>query len=87
MGAFFNTSLAFFLTSFLIFSVTSCAQGIDDQVVIANCPKLAVYSQDDLNKAADELDSLPGGSILPEFMKNYQVLRAQARACHESKKP
>ena len=43
-------------------------------------PPLRPYSPEVQAKAADELGALPPGSVLPMFMADYAVLRAQVRA-------
>jgi hypothetical protein len=48
---------------------------------VAVCPSIVSYTQGEQTQAADELDALPDGSILPRFMTDYGVLRARLRAC------
>ena len=57
--------------------LSACATGGSEP---APFPPLKEYSQEEQNQAADELDSLPAGSILPMFIADYGVLRAQVRA-------
>jgi len=45
------------------------------------CPEPVPYTAEQQNQAADELEALPPGSILPRFMQDYGILRAQVRAC------
>jgi hypothetical protein len=39
------------------------------------------YSREFLERAADELDSLPAGSTIEQMLVDYQVMRDQARVC------
>ncbi|MDJ0628830.1 MAG: hypothetical protein QNJ44_11265 [Rhodobacter sp.] len=57
-------------------SLTACAPGD-----FSACPIPKDYSQAEQNAAADELDALPEGSVLADFIGDYGVLRAEARAC------
>lgn len=50
-------------------------------VAVPVCPAIVPYSAEDQAKAADELDSLPPGAVLPRFMADYGVLRAKLREC------
>ena len=38
------------------------------------------YSQEDLERAADELEALPEGSVIARMIADYAVLRAKLRA-------
>ena len=44
-------------------------------------PHVRHYSTDELERAAIELEALPEGSVLPQFMADYGLMRAQARVC------
>ena len=46
------------------------------------CPPLVQYDQDDLDRAADELEFLPENSMIETLLSDYSVLRAQVRACN-----
>jgi hypothetical protein len=48
---------------------------------VAVCPAIVPYTAEQQTQAADELDALPAGSILPRFMTDYGVLRAKLRTC------
>ncbi|KPU84843.1 hypothetical protein JI58_01280 [Marinosulfonomonas sp. PRT-SC04] len=43
-------------------------------------PPVKEYSPQVQAKAADELEALPAGAVLPLFIADYAVLRAQVRA-------
>ncbi len=50
------------------------------------CPHVKEYSKELQEKAADELDALPDGSIVANvMMPDYGTLRAGARACRDEK--
>lgn len=44
------------------------------------CPTVKAYSRDLQTRAADELDALPAESVLPIFLGDYAVMRAELRA-------
>ena len=59
-------------------SMTGCgAAGSDGGV----CPPVIDYSLAEQVRVADELRGLPPGAAVREWIKDYGVLRAQARAC------
>ena len=60
-------------------SISSCSGGatFSDEAKIA-LPDVVEYSRDVQNKAADELESYDVPT-LAEFMKDYSVMRDQAR--------
>jgi hypothetical protein len=45
------------------------------------CPPVVQYSQGFMDRAAEELWLLGEGSVVVEMMKDYAVMRDQARAC------
>lgn len=45
------------------------------------CPLVVEYDRAFLEQAAKELDRLPPESAIVEMLKDYQVIREQARAC------
>ncbi|PZO63600.1 MAG: hypothetical protein DI498_13005 [Paracoccus denitrificans] len=60
--------------------LTACATGGSDPGV-AVCPPVVAYDQAEWDKAAVELEALPGDAALVGIMADYAVVRAQARAC------
>lgn len=49
------------------------------------CPSLPLYTQEQMNGAADELDALPDGSLLANvFMPDYGKMRDGVRACRKA---
>ena len=49
---------------------------------IGSCPPVSEYPQETLNRAVDELDLLPDGSVIETLLSDYTVLREQVRACN-----
>lgn len=45
------------------------------------CPPVVKYNRSFLERAADELALLPPDSAIVEMLKDYHVMREQARAC------
>jgi hypothetical protein len=41
------------------------------------------YSRTEQARVAAEVAALPEGAIIAEWLADYAVLRAQARACHQ----
>lgn len=58
--------------------IAGCATGGSDTSV---CPPVVEYSREFQVQMADELATLPPGAALREAMKDYAVMRDQARAC------
>ena len=59
-------------------SLAGCAGAGSDVL-----PPLKAYSPETQAKAADELEALPEGAVLPMFMADYAVLREQIRAARD----
>ncbi|WP_248298274.1 hypothetical protein [Tabrizicola sp. YIM 78059] len=47
----------------------------------APCPPVVDYSSADQDRAADEVEGLPGEAVIVRMLGDYAVLRDQARAC------
>lgn len=45
------------------------------------CPPVVQYSREAQARAAEELNSLPDGSVIAEMLSDYAVLRDQTRSC------
>jgi len=58
-----------------VLSLAACATVVSDAV-----PPVKEYSPEVQAQAADELEALPEGSVLPDLIADYAVLRAQIRA-------
>lgn len=50
-------------------------------------PPVKVYSPEVQAKAAGELEAMPEGAVLPVFIADYAVLRAQIRSLHKTGDP
>ncbi len=62
----------------LLLLVASCAP---TSVTLSPCPPVVEYDRAFLARAAKELDLLPPDSAIVEMLKDYHVMREQARAC------
>ncbi|MEP1746477.1 hypothetical protein [Ascidiaceihabitans sp.] len=58
-----------------VLSLAACATVVSDAV-----PQIKEYSPEVQAQAADELEALPEGSVLPMLIADYAVLREQLRA-------
>lgn len=45
------------------------------------CPRLVAYPAETQDQAAAEIEALPPGSVLPQFIADYSVMRAEVREC------
>lgn len=63
--------------------LTGCAK-VDSSAVT---PTLYVYSPEMQAQAADEIDALPEGSVLPRLIGDYAVVRAEIRALRGPEAP
>ncbi|MBZ0130462.1 MAG: hypothetical protein K8F59_15260 [Rhodobacteraceae bacterium] len=61
--------------------LTGCAMAGFEAVGAGACPPVVAYDAGFQARAADELASLPDGSVVVEMMGDYAVMRDQARAC------
>ena len=61
-------------------SLGACATGGSEPAVTA-CPPVPEYSRELQTRAAGELALLPDGSAIAEMLRDYAVMREQARAC------
>jgi hypothetical protein len=46
-----------------------------------NCPPVVEYSREFQARAAEELASLPEGSVVTELLADYAVMREHTRVC------
>jgi len=58
-----------------------------ETVGVAACPPVVEYSREVQARAADELASLPDGSVVVEMMGDYAVMRNQGRVCAGKSSP
>ncbi len=61
-----------------VLTLTACATGA---MPPPPCPPVVEYDRSFLARAAKELDLLPPDSAIVEMLKDYHVMREQARAC------
>ena len=66
-------------TGLLATSLTACAAAGSSPV----CPSLVTYSPAVQSQAADELQAMPSGAVVPQMMADYSRLRDQVRACRQ----
>ncbi len=64
------------LPAMLLVLAAACTDTISN-----TCPQLVVYSADEQDRAADELEKLGPTSELAHMMVGYKQLRDQVRAC------
>jgi len=60
----------------MLLSIAAC-----ETAVSKTCPALVTYAQADMDKADDELDALPAGSMVRIMIADYGATRAEIRAC------
>jgi hypothetical protein len=60
--------------------LTACAGASSDTSHRA-CPPVVEYSRTEQARVAEEVAVLPEGAMIAEWMADYAMLRAQARAC------
>ena len=64
------------VTSFL----SACAT-VSSEPAVGTCPPVVEYSQAEQALAANEIDALPGGAVLIDWLADYSMLREQVRSC------
>ena len=62
-------------------SLGACATGGSEPTAVPVCPPVPDYSAAFQAQAAEELALLPEGSAIAEMLRDYAVMREQARAC------
>lgn len=65
----------------IVMSLLSACATVSSERVAGVCPPVVEYSRAEQAHASDEIDALPEGAILSEWMADYSVLRDQARSC------
>ena len=60
--------------------LSACAGAGSDNLPGA-CPPVVEYSQAEQARVAEEVATLPEGTLIPDWLADYAVLRDQARAC------
>jgi hypothetical protein len=61
-------------------SLNGCAK-VGSDAPPSVCPPVVDYSRAEQVRVAEEIAALPEGTVIPEWLANYAVLREQARAC------
>ena len=61
--------------------LTACATGSSDLRWAVVCPSVVEYSREEQRRVADEVEGLPEGSAIVEWLADYAVLRAQVHEC------
>jgi hypothetical protein len=61
--------------------LTGCATGSSDQRRAVVCPPVVDYSREEQRRVAEEVETLPEGSAIVQWLADYAVLRAQLREC------
>jgi outer membrane murein-binding lipoprotein Lpp len=64
--------------------LAGCAPALPPAPPAVVCPALVEYDQTTRNRAADEVERLPPGSVLAGMIADYAALRAAVRACRET---
>ncbi len=63
----------------MLFS-SGCA-GVGSDVSPRVCPPVVAYSQAEQARVADEVATLPEGTLIVSWLADYAMLRDQVRAC------
>jgi len=61
--------------------LTGCAKGSSEQRSASVCPPVVAYNREEQRRVADEVDALPEGGVIVDWLADYMVLRGQLRAC------
>lgn len=61
--------------------LSGCAQGDTDGTLAT--PTLFPYTQEQQDQAADELASLPAGSVIAQMIADYGLVRNEIRAMRD----
>ena len=61
--------------------LTGCATGSSDRRLAIVCPPVVEYSREEQQRVAEEVEGLPEGSAIVEWLADYTVLRAEVREC------
>ena len=62
--------------------LTACAEASSD-TPRRTCPPVVEYSRAEQARVTEEVAALPEDAVIAEWLADYAVLRAQARACHQ----
>lgn len=62
-------------------SLTGCATGSSDRQSAVVCPPVVDYGGEEQRRVAKEVETLPEGSAIVEWLSDYAVLRGQLQGC------
>jgi hypothetical protein len=65
-------------------SLNGCATVASEPRVATVCPPVVEYGREFQAQTAEELAVLPEGSMIPEMLSDYAVMRDQAAVCTRS---
>jgi hypothetical protein len=65
----------------IVTSLLGACATVSSEPVVEVCPPVVEYSQAEQVLAANEIEALPGGAVLIDWLADYSVLRDQARSC------
>ena len=60
--------------------LTGCAT-VGSEGPPSACPPVVAYSRAEQVRVAEEIAGLPEGALIPDWLADYAVLRAQVRTC------
>lgn len=60
--------------------LTGCA-GVGSDTPPSACPPVVDYSANEQRQVVEEIEALPDGAVIVDWLADYAVLRDQARAC------
>ena len=65
----------------IVTSLLSACATVSSEPVDGVCPAVVEYSRDEQHRAAAEIEALPEGAVIVDWLANYAVLRDQAQMC------
>ena len=65
----------------IVTSLLSACATVSSERVVGACPPVVEYDAGFEERAAEEVQALPDGSVVVEMLGDYAVMREQARAC------
>jgi hypothetical protein len=65
--------------------LTGCATGSSNRRAAVICPPVVKYSREEQRRVVDEVEALPEGSVIVEWLVDYAVLRGQVRSCRQDR--
>ena len=67
----------------VMISLTGCATGSSEQRSASACPPVVAYTLEEQRRVAEEVEVLPEGSVIVDWLADYTVLRGQLRVCQQ----